>query len=146
MNQTVKALGKLTITLTKADGSVFTQEVKNLVVDTGLAYLASRACNNSTTAVSHMAIGTGRTSPAAGQTTLTTEIARVALYSSSNVGGVISFVANFPAGTGTGTITEAGIFNSNSGGTMLCRSLFSLPVVKDVGDSLNILWSTTLTV
>jgi hypothetical protein len=55
----------------------------------------------------------------------------------------IEYVALFPAGTGTGTVTEAGVFNNSSGGTMLCRTVFGV-VTKDAGDSMSITWTITV--
>jgi hypothetical protein len=55
----------------------------------------------------------------------------------------VTYVATFPAGTGTGAVTEAGIFNASSSGTMLCRTVF--PVVnKQSGDSMTITWTVTV--
>jgi hypothetical protein len=49
----------------------------------------------------------------------------------------------FPAGTATGAITEAGIFNAATGGTMLCRTTF--PVInKGSADSLAVTWVVTV--
>ena len=44
----------------------------------------------------------------------------------------------------TGAVTEAGIFNAASGGTMLCRTVFSV-VNKGADDSLSVTWTITLT-
>jgi hypothetical protein len=46
-------------------------------------------------------------------------------------------------GVGTGAISEAGIFNASSGGTMLCRTVF--PVVnKQASDTIAITWTITI--
>jgi hypothetical protein len=90
-----------------------------------------------------MAIGTGTTTPAVAQTTLTTEAGRVTLASSSSSSNAVTYTATFPAGTGTGAITEAGIFNAASAGTLLCRTTF--PVVnKAAGDSIAVTWVVTV--
>ena len=44
---------------------------------------------------------------------------------------------------GTGAVTEAGIFNAGSGGTMLCRTTFPA-VNKASGDSIAITWVVTV--
>jgi len=55
----------------------------------------------------------------------------------------VTATATFPAGTGTGAITEAGILNAASAGTLLCRTTF--PVVnKAAGDSIAITWVVTV--
>ena len=47
------------------------------------------------------------------------------------------------AGEGTGALTEAGIFNASSSGTMLCRTEFSV-VNKGASDSMTITWTVTV--
>jgi len=49
----------------------------------------------------------------------------------------------FGAGEGTGSITEAGIFNASSSGTLLCRTVFSV-VNKGASDSMTITWTVTV--
>jgi hypothetical protein len=53
------------------------------------------------------------------------------------------YVASFPAGTGTGAIVEAGLFNASSGGDMLCRTTFAV-VNKGANDSITITWTVTV--
>jgi len=130
--------GRLTISLN--DNVV--QEVDNLVVTAGKGYVASRMKDATATAMSHMAIGTGTTAAAAAQTALVSESARVALTSTTVSGADVTYVASFPAGTGTAAITEAAILNASSGGTMLCRTVFSV-INKGTSDSMTITWVVT---
>jgi len=139
-----RALGKLTIEVKDKDGNLKQkQEVKNLVVDTGLDYIASRMKDATATAMTHMAIGTGSTAAAAGNTALGSEAARQALTSTTVTSNAVAYVASFAAGTGTGAITEAGILNAASGGTLLCRTVFSV-VNKGASDSMTITWTVTI--
>ena len=139
-----RALGKLTIEVKDKDGNLKQkQEVKNLVVDTGLDYIASRMKDATATAMSHMAIGTGSTAAAAGNTALGSEAARQALTSTTVTSNAVAYVASFAAGTGTGAITEAGILNAASGGTLVCRTVFSV-VNKGASDSMTITWTVTI--
>lgn len=147
LNENVKAKGTLTLTLIGPDGEIKEQFEDNLVVNTGLAYIASRLKDATATAMSHMAVGTGTTAAAATQTALVTELARVALTSTTIVtttvtNDAIQYVATFPAGTGTGAITEAGLFNAASLGTMLSRTVFSV-INKGALDALTITWKIT---
>ena len=143
-NDETRALGKLNIEVKDKDGKLKQrEEVKNLVVDTGLAYIASRMKDASATAMSHMAIGTGSSAAAAGNTALGTEAARVALTSTTVTSNAVAYVASFAAGTGTGAITEAGILNAASSGTLLCRTVFSV-VNKGASDSMTITWTVTI--
>ena len=143
-NDKTKATGKLTVEIKNKQGEVIdVREVKNLVVDDGLEYIASRMKDTSATAMSHMAIGTGSTAAAASDTALGTEAARVALTSTTVTANAVAYVASFAAGTGTGAITEAGILNAGSGGTLLCRTVFSV-VNKGASDSMTITWTVTI--
>ena len=138
------ALGRLHIELFGEDGALKSVlDVPNLVVDTGKAYIASRMKDAADTPMSHMAVGTDSTAAAAGQTALLAEAARVALTSTTVLDNVVTYVASFPAGTGTGPLTEAGIFNSGSAGTMLCRTVFAV-VNKGALDSMTITWTVTV--
>ena len=139
INDDLTLKGKLQIAL---NGETV-QEVDNLVVTAGKGYVASRMKDASATAMSHMAIGSGTTAAAASQTALGTELGRVSLTSTSVSGAVVTYVATFAAGTGTGAVTEAGLFNASSSGTMLCRTVFSV-VNKGSADSMTITWTVTV--
>ena len=65
------------------------------------------------------------------------------MTSSTVTDNEIVYVDTFAAGTGTGAITEAGIFNASSGGTMLCRTVFSV-VNKGASDAMTITWTVTV--
>jgi len=139
LNDDLKLTGKLTIAI---NGETV-KEVPNLVVTAGKGYVASRMKDASATAMSHMAIGSGDTAAAAGQTALGTELARTALTSTTVSGADIVYVDTFAAGTGTGAVKEAAILNASSGGTMLCRTVFSV-VNKGANDAMTITWTVTV--
>lgn len=141
--ETLKAKGDLKIEVTRANGTIETKEVKNLVVTTGLNYIVSRMKDATATAMSHMAVGSGSTAAALGNAALGSELGRVALTSTTVSTNTIQYVALFPAGTGTGAITEAGVLNAATGGAMLCRTVFGI-VTKDAGDSMSITWTVTI--
>lgn len=118
------------------------QEIPNLVVTTGKSYVTSRMKDTTKAAMSHMAVGTGSTAAAAGDGALGSEVARVALTSTTVSNNTITYVATYAAGTGTGALTEAGVLNASGSGDLLCRTVF--PVVnKGVNDSLTITWQIT---
>jgi hypothetical protein len=138
------AKGTLGIVLTDENGNLKQElNVTNLVVDTGLAYIASRMKDATATAMTHMAIGSGTTDPAAGDTALQTQLGRVSLTSTTVTNNSVAYIASFAAGTGTGAVTEAGIFNASSAGTMLCRTEFAV-INKAAGDSMTITWTVTV--
>ena len=131
--------GRLAIAL---NGEVI-KEVPNLVVSAGKDYVASRMKDTTKDAMSHMALGSGSTSPAAGDTALGSELGRNALTSSTVSSNEITYVATFAAGESTGAVTEAGLFNAASGGDMLCRTTFGV-INKAASDSMTVTWVVTV--
>jgi hypothetical protein len=139
----IKATGALRLVLSKADGTSEEFDFKNLVVTVGKEFVASRMVGTASNVMSHMALGSGTTAPVAGNTTLGTELGRVALAGAVAASNVVTYTATFSAGTATGAVTEAGIFNAASAGTMLCRTVFSV-VNKGVDDALSVTWTITI--
>lgn len=140
--------GRLTLTLKDETGRIKDQrEVKNLVVGTGLGFITSRMVGVSSAVMSHMALGSGTTTQASGDTDLESILgSRIALDGTARSGTnneTVTYTATFGPGVATGAVTEAGVFNALSSGTMLCRTTF--PVVnKQAGDTLLIAWAITL--
>ena len=144
INDLIKVTGELKITVTNPEGNVKQEVVvPNLVVTTGKNLIASRLKDTTDAAMSHMAIGTGSTAAAAGDTALGSEAGRVALTSTTVTTNSVAYVASFGAGTGTGAITEAGLLNASSSGTLLCRTVFSV-INKGAADTLGITWTVTV--
>ena len=138
--------GNLIIIKTSGNGVEERVEHKNLVVSVGKTNIAARMAGNTVAVMSHMAIGTGNTAAVVGDTTLVTELSRVALTVAGGTpsSNTVTYSASYPAGTGTGALTEAGVFNANSSGTMLCRTVF--PVInKQAADSIAISWVISIT-
>ena len=143
LNDQIKITGQVRIVVTGADGQVKDQrEIKNLVVTTGKGFIAARMVGTPTE-MSHMALGASSTAAAAGDTALGSELGRVALASDSVTGAVVTYTASFPAGTATGAIVEAGVFNASSSGTMLCRTVFAV-VNKGADDAMSVTWAITV--
>jgi len=139
INDGLKMTGAVAIAL---NGEVV-QEIPNLVVTAGKNFVASRMKDTTKAAMTHMAIGTNNTSAAAGQTALSSEAARGALTSTTVSNNTIAYVETFAAGTGTGAIVEAGVFNASSSGDMLCRTVFAV-VNKGSQDAMTITWTITV--
>ena len=125
----------------------------NLIPSAGLALLAGRIEDSgSPAAATYMAIGTGTTAPAAGNTTLEAEIvdsglARVAgttsLVTVNVTNDSAQLVAQWSA-TGSKAVTEMGILNASSDGALLVRNIFSAYNVVD-GDTFKITHRLTFT-
>lgn len=121
------------------------RNITNLVVAVGKDHIVSRLSANGSAIMSHMSIGSANIAPTTSDTLLLGETARVALDSASVTNNTIAYVATFPAGTGTGTIAEAGVFNNPSAnsGTLLCRTRFN-EVNKAAADTIVITWNVTV--
>lgn len=130
----------------------FTKKVRNGVTTVGKALIAGRLnASGSPAAATYIAVGTGVGAFAAADTTLGTETAASGL---SRVAGSVSLVTTTTANdtaqvtttftvTGTVAVTESGVLNAASTGTLLCRQTFSaLNVVN--GDSLAITWKVAI--
>jgi len=118
----------------------------NVFCTTGKNHVADQLASvHDEAEMSHMAIGNGADA-GSDPTALTTETARVALDSrtqkSSPDEKKVEYVATFGAGVGTGTVTEAGIFNAVSSGTLLCYVHFA-DINKGAGDTLILTWVIT---
>jgi hypothetical protein len=147
MNEQVNPSGQVSIEIYSPDGKLKDKvNIPNLVVQTGRNYIASRMNDTAqTTVMSHMGVGSGSTAATLGDTVLGTELIRVALDSDNTVDNVITYIASYAPGVGTGPITEAGIFNDAAANTgdLLCRTTF-LVVNKAVDDSMVITWTITI--
>ena len=145
MNDGLKLRGDVALVLRDKNGNVKEErKINNLIVNTGLNFICDRMKNDET-AMSHMALGSGSTAAAASDTTLGSQLgSREALDSDTVSNNTITYTSSFEAGDATGAVTEAGIFNAASGGTMLCRTVFAV-VNKSADDSLSVTWTITLT-
>jgi len=148
INENLKLSGQLNIVLKDKAGNVKdSRDLKNLVVNTGLAYIASRMKDTTKGAMSHMALGSGTTAAAAGQTDLVSILGSREALDTTTISGSndekVVYEASFEAGDATGAVTEAGIFNAASSGDMLCRTNFNV-VNKAADDTMSVTWTITL--
>jgi hypothetical protein len=146
INEKLKLRGDVAIVLKDKNGNVKeSRDIKNLVVTAGLTFICSRMAGASASVMSHMALGSGTTAAAAGQTDLVTLLgSRKALDSSTASTSTVVYVSSFDAGEATGAVTEAGVFNASTAGTMLCRTVFTV-LNKAASDTMNVTWTITLT-
>jgi hypothetical protein len=146
INEELKLRGDVAIVLKDKNGNVKdSREIHNLVVSSGLEFICSRMAGTSAGVMSHMALGSGTTAASSGQTDLVSILgSREALDSTSASSNTITYVSSFEAGEATGAVTEAGVFNAASSGTMLCRTVFAV-VNKAADDTMSVTWTITLT-
>jgi hypothetical protein len=139
----IEIVGTIEIVLRDADGNVKdTRKVKNIVTNAGRALVVDRLQGASPAVCDYIAIGTNSTAAAAADTTLGAEAARAQGALTQPDAYTDRCTYTFAAGTGTGTITECGRLNSNSGGTLMGRQVFT-GIVKGAGDSLQITYDFT---
>lgn len=132
----IRVLSNFTGWLIGADGRI-KEVVKacNLVNTAGLQHIVDQLYSSPVQAkMGYYAIGTGTNNPAAGDTALQTEIARIALDPMIKAGVDLSYIGAFGPGQGTGNITEGGIFNAATAGVMLARVKFTA-VSKTASDT-----------
>lgn len=140
--------GTMHAVLRRPDGSMLAVRKDNGIVNNGYSFIANsignRAASGATAAMGWIAVGTDTTAFAATQAELVTELARQAATFTHTTGTkVFTFTTTFAAGVGTGTLTEAGVFNASSAGTMLDRVTFT-GIAKAAGDSLTQTFTFTM--
>ncbi len=132
--------------LTGSYGSI--RNISNLVTNAGFAGVASRINGaDSEAAFTYIAVGTGAVAANVADTTLGTETAASGL---SRAAGTASRVTTTQTNdtaqilksfsvSGSVAVTESGVLNAASTGTLLCRQVFSAINVVN-GDTLQITW------
>jgi len=144
-NSIINATGDVTLILKDMEGNIKEERfIPNLVVTVGRNFIAQRMAQTPAI-MSHMGVGSSTTAPIAGHTSLLSQLGtRAALDEAAIVtNNVVTYKSTFIPGNGTGAVTEAGIFNASSAGTMLCRTTFAV-VNKTADDSLTIIWNITI--
>lgn len=128
------------------------KRVRNLVTNAGFAGAAGRLMGSgSPAAFTYIAVGTGATAANATDTTLQTEtsgsgLTRVAgtpsLVTTTVTNDTAQLTTTFTV-SGTVAVTESGVLNASSSGTLLTRQVFSAINVVS-GDSLAITWKVKM--
>lgn len=149
----LKVHGSFELLHRNAAGEILDQRtIKNLVVDVGKAGIAGLINGVVTNFYDYMAIGTGTTAAAAGDTALGTEIstsggaralATLSRVTTTDTNDTAQFVLTYSF-TGSFAVTEAGLFDASAAGNLLCRQVFSAVNVAN-GDSLQITWKVQIT-
>lgn len=144
--EAVGLTGRVQGKLLSASGVVKQEiDISNLVVTTGKNYLAGLLAAETLNDMTHVAVGASATAPGAGDTALIgSELGRVASATPTRTGASVEFVATFPAGTATGTLNEAAIFDGAAGTVMLARVAFDGAVNKAADDEFQITWTITV--
>lgn len=150
-DNSVGCLGMYRFTLEDVNtGKKTIQYYHNIIPNSGLSNFANNMTSASPTyslLVNYAALGSGTSTPAAGDTTLQTEVYRNAIASKTNSTVTAYCTAFFNQTETTGTYREAGIF-SNATGTVnsgVLMSRVSINVTKTNTQKLTIDWTITFT-
>lgn len=138
--------GTMEMTIRRGNGDVDVFRKDNIIVDSGFDLIADALGNGASrpAVLSHVAVGSDGTAPDPTNTALLAEITRVAgTYGHVSSTKTFTITADFPAGTGTGGIEEAGVLNAATAGDLFDRVVF--PVVnKGADDSMTITFTFTM--
>ena len=144
----VEMKGKYFVTLYGINGEIKDRRFgENVVTTVGKEYLASFLYSSVVAAATftgrYVAIGTNSTAEAAADTGLGTEVSRSTGTASYISGQILQITATFAAGSGTGAITEYGVYSSNTAGTLISRDTESA-MNKSASDTLTVVWQLTI--
>ena len=118
----------------------------NLVTSVGLremAQLAGAVAGGLT--MTHLEVGTGALTPAAGTTALVTASSPRVATTNTESGGVLTLEGFFTNSQVNGTLTEWALYSALTGGTLLACGTFTPSVVKSASDTLTVTVTVTLT-
>ena len=143
MQNNIHVKGFITLQLFGPDGLLKEERsIANIVTNAGRAHIIDRLQAAGVAVADYIAIGTSSTAAAAADTALVAEVARAQGTLSQPDAYTDRCVYTFGAGTGTGTITEAGRLNAASVGTLVGRQVFT-GIVKGASDTLQITYDFT---
>ena len=116
-------------------GEILCWEKHNMVVQAGFDWVAQLLSNQTTRpgALSHIAFGTGTATTTSDMTALDNEVYRAPVTSTwDGINRELLFTGSIPVQSGLNTsITEAGLFNAETGGVMFDRATFSAKGIDD---------------
>jgi len=145
----MKLKGRWAMTLYGPDNDIKeSRDGTNVITEDGTSFIAqflvSAAAAASTFTMNYIGIGTDSTAEASSNTALGTELDRAEATISFISGSIYQATATFACGsTSAGAITEYGIFDSTTGGTMLNRDV-EATINKGVNDDLVVVCQVTV--
>lgn len=144
LNESISVAGDVSICVTDKDGVVKdNREMHNLVVTYGKNHIAARLAGIFTgegAAMSHIGFGTSTIAPIITDTDLYAYLGARVPISLTHTAGTNSVTATASYIGSAGSIAEAGIFNSLTGNTMICRTTFGAISILST-DTLAISWT-----
>lgn len=146
----IKVRGFFRVAISDEDGEMVGDSgfVENQITNEGKRWYLAAALGaiGGSLQVSHVALGTG-TVPGAAATTLDGEVVkRTTVSASSNGSTSVQFVATFASGgsfvTSTQNISNIGLFNSSSGGTLFAGNTYASSSVA-TNQNVNVTYNIT---
>lgn len=147
MRQTIDVLSNVRVTVTDAaTGELLNeQHHHNLVVNDGLNLIRDLLDGDAVAGLTHLAVGTGTAATTAASAALGTEVFRDAVIGRTS--NAQQLVISYYLGSGSAngnTLSEAGIFNAASSGTMFARVKLGTTIVKTASIAVTFNWTINL--
>ena len=149
-NDNIRVTGDVSVVVTDKDGvEKAIRFIPNLVVTTGKNHIAARMAGLLSGAglegalISHIGFGTSVVAPTVIDTILGSQLAARSVVGLSHTAATNTFTATATFTGTAGDITEAGMFNALTGGTMICRTTFGAVTILST-DTLAIAWTLTI--
>jgi len=117
----------------------------SLITTNGLTALANQWTGlASPTTMTHLAVGSGTTTPLVGDSAMETEIVRVSPDTKSVAANVITVEHYYGTTEGNGTIAEVGLLSASSGGVLHVHGQPAASVTKTTNKTMRITVTITL--
>lgn len=117
----------------------------SLITNNGLNAAVSQWLNvGSTTNMTHLAVGSGTTTPAVTDSAMQTEIVRVAPDTKTASDNVITLEHYYGTTEGNGTIAEVGVLSQASGGVLHMHGQPAAAVTKTTNKTMRVTVTITL--
>lgn len=140
LSDSIKMSGKVKVQTFESGDLINEINFPNIVTTVGKGYIASRIANSSAAVMSHMAIGSSQSIQTLNDTFVIQETLRSSVFSIVVTASEIEYVALFAPPVGSSrSISEAGILNAASAGTLLCRTTFP-PITQTTSQTIAITW------
>ena len=144
----IQLKGKFFVRCYGPDGILKAERIgHNVVTTVGKEYIAaflnSAAQGSSTFPARYISVGSDTSTEAASNTVMGAAIARQTGTASYISGQIYQVKATFPSGLAEGQVSEFGMFNTSTGGTLISRDV-EATITVGASDSLTVTWQLTL--
>jgi len=144
----VGLVDNIKIVVKDIEGNILSEQVgHNLVTNAGRNLIRDFLLSDRNKQPTNMAVGTGTTAAAVGDTALVTEVYRDSITLRTSEAYKATFQLFIPEDSANGnTLTEAGLFSVANGiSTLYARFIFASSIPKTSANSVTITWDITIT-